>query len=567
MKAKQLAKNLWQVKTSSYEINVDTAAARAAVIVDGCEAAGLDLRSAVNTLDELNHVIIDAEPNVPRFVGISEQGGECVFRFENTSSLWQKEYVLCCTPLRFCYAVSVSGEGAVDSVNYFSGDIACVGHGSQHEFAEGFYPLTPWKPEDSCFFKPWQSNKRWNVLMVPPMFCYSFRMSGISRRLALGLCARRGEHNFNSFDYNSCKNGRGGGFFLSTDQSGHTHVSGKWSAPEVIGYAASDDMDALRRYSDYYFTAGLAPRKPQTTPPRFWQGPMACGWIEQCLKAASMDMREASALCRQDFYEEYCLNLKKHDLHPTALIIDDKWQAEYATAQVDIERWPDMRGFIDRRHAEGIKTILWFKLWDSEGWDKELCLTDSKGSVRIDPSHPKFIAMLKDTIHRLLSSDAGCLDADGFKLDFAFIIPMGHSVKTYSGKYGCELMYDYMKLIYDTAKAVKPDALINCSPCHPYFANVCDQARLHDYDERRRDCTDDMTRRAEIFAIANPHTLLDTDNAGFDTRRDTMRWLLRQGEVGVPDLYALSGGDLTDDDLEELAAYWREYSARIDAQR
>ena len=101
MKAKQLAKNLWQVKTSSYEINVDTAAARAAVIVDGCEAAGLDLRSAVNMLDELDHEIIDAEPNVPRFVGISEQGGECVFRFESTSSLWQKEYVLCCTPLRF----------------------------------------------------------------------------------------------------------------------------------------------------------------------------------------------------------------------------------------------------------------------------------------------------------------------------------------------------------------------------------------------------------------------------------------------------------------------------------
>ncbi len=50
MKAKQLAKNLWQVKTSSYEINVDTAAARATVIVDGCEAAGLDLRSAVRAM-------------------------------------------------------------------------------------------------------------------------------------------------------------------------------------------------------------------------------------------------------------------------------------------------------------------------------------------------------------------------------------------------------------------------------------------------------------------------------------------------------------------------------------
>ena len=124
-----------------------------------------------------------------------------------------------------------------------------------------------------------------------------------------------------------------------------------------------------------------------------------------------------------------------------------------------------------------------------------------------------------------------------------------------------------MKFIYETAKEVKPDALINCSPCHPYFAHICDHARLHDYDYRRRDNTEDLTTRAKLFAIANPGTLIDTDNAGYSSHRDTMRWLLCQPKIGVPDIYSIRGvrGDfITDDDLEAIAETWREYSARVD---
>ena len=124
-----------------------------------------------------------------------------------------------------------------------------------------------------------------------------------------------------------------------------------------------------------------------------------------------------------------------------------------------------------------------------------------------------------------------------------------------------------LKLIYDAAQEVKPDALINCSPCHPYFAHICDQARLHDYDYRRRDNLEDLETRARLFGIANPGTLIDTDNAGYSSRRDTMRWLLNQPKVGVPDIYSIRGvrGDfLADDDLEAIAEVWREYSARID---
>ena len=143
------------------------------------------------------------------------------------------------------------------------------------------------------------------------------------------------------------------------------------------------------------------------------------------------------------------------------------------------------------------------------------------------------------------------------------------TVHAASGKYGVELLYDLMHAIYTRAKAIKPDALINASPCHPYFADVCDHGRLHDYDYKNRNNRADMTMRARLYQAALPGLLLDTDNAGFAAKRDTMHWLLAQSHVGVPDLYALRGGphcDLNADDLAAVAENWAIYSRRIDAE-
>lgn len=74
--------------------------------------------------------------------------------------------------------------------------------------------------------------------------------------------------------------------------------------------------------------------------------------------------------------------------------------------------------------------------------------------------------------------------------------------------------------------------------------------------------------RGRLFSTAMPGVLLDTDNAGFNSRRDTMRWMLNQCSVGVPDLYALSSTaacPLDDADFAAIAEVWREYSSRIDA--
>lgn len=538
------------------------------VYLENNRYACLDVRCAVpKTADDDEGAILDREPQLPTLVSAGESAGKAVFVWENTSSLWKKIYTLTCDRLRFEFSLTLQGTGRVDEVLYFNGDMD-ANWGSKYDFQEGFNPCLSWYNEEDYTFKASMNCHRWSVLMAPPMFCYVFRQRGLDRRLGLGLVAERGEHNFHSFDY---RNHRGDGFhtgfLLATDQRGHVTVDGEWTAPRIIGFSGDDQWDVLKQYSDYYFTKGIAKMPEARTVPRFWHGPFVCGWIEQQALAAADPDRKDTEMARQDVYEALVEKIHCRQLRPTALIVDDKWQSQYATDVADPEKWPDLRGFVDRNHQEGLKTMLWFKLWDPDGWDPALCATTDEGELRLDPSHPKFLENLDAVLERLLSGKEGCYDCDGFKLDFAMFNPIGRKVKTYSGKYGVELLYDMQAYIYHKAKEIKADSLINASPCHPYFAHICDQARLHDYDCKNRNNREDMTMRAKLYSIAMPGILQDTDNAGFADHRDTMHWLLQQQLTGVPDLYTLTSTDschLTDEDFAAIAQLWDEYNAKID---
>ena len=549
----------------SYSLNIGDSVIE--VIIDGASFARLDVRSAVHQTGSGLETLTDAEPDKPELISDKLSGRERVFVWKGKSSLWdEKTYRLTVSPLRFRYGVSVKGQGRVDGVEYFSGDAGKSFHGSEYDFQYGFNPSNSMYPDEDYYFTASNSCHRWSTLMVPPMFCYSFRCAGIGRQLALGIAAAPGEHNFNSFDY-AVRTYRWSSLFtLSTDQYGHTSVDGEWTAPEMIGYAAEDEFDAMRRYSDYYFAYGGMELPERKTKPAFWYGPVACGWIQQFSENGIVN--KGSDAARETVYVDYLNRLREADLHPRLLIIDDKWQKEYGTDVADPEKWPDLRRFVDERRAEGIHTMLWFKIFDPEGIPEEAVITVGESERRTDVSHPAYLKILDDALYRIFSSDEGCYDCDGIKIDYAFQIPTGRGFSTYSGKYGAELLYDFMKHIYDRAKEIKPDAVINCSPCHPYFAAVCDQARLHDYNPADRYCREDMMMRRKLFSIAMPGALIDTDNAGFNTRRDTMRWLLDQPAAGIPDLYCISAleGNFSMDkgDLEALAAVWKEYTDKID---
>lgn len=558
---------MYTYKGAKYSLEID--GSRAGVILDGCTVAELDIATGVDTLDENYETADDADTCLPVLESVKEDGHTVTFRWTSKSNLWEEKiYTLVCDPLRFKYSVTVKGKGKVDGVLYFSGCSADGNRLSGYEFQDGFTPCLSLFNEEDYHFRAMLGCHRWSVLMVPPMFCYAFRTEGLKRQLGIGLVAEKGEHNFQSFDFNSH-----GGIWFSTDQHGHTEVDGEWTAPFIIGFGAEDEYDVCEKYSKYYYTSGIARPRKKEIPPKFWYGPMACGWIEQFARA---DV-PGGALGRscERVYRDYLDRLHAGGLYPRCLIIDDKWQSEYAVDAADPEKWPDLRAFVDEQHENCVHTMLWFKVFDPEGLSDDACVTADMGggkldppAKKIDPSSPAFLKVLDDALYRIFSSDEGCYDCDGIKIDYAFMNPIGRKFKTYSGKYGVELLYDYMEHIYTVAKKIKPHAIINASACHPYFAHLVDQARLHDYDGKNRFCREDLMFRAKMYKIATPDSIIDTDNGGYNTKRDTMRCMLEQSEYGVPDIYGVSpfpSMTFTDEDFAALSQVWKEYTDRIDA--
>ncbi len=190
----------FHVKGASYELMIRGHIVD--VIICGTVFASLDIRTAVPVTNDDDSVTADSESSIPRLASSEVKQGEAIFTWTNQSQLWEKEYTLCCTYLRFRYYVKIKGKGRVDSVNYFSGNTDKPGYGSGYDFSEGFFPCRPYSMSEGYHFRASVGCCRPSIFMTPPMFCYAFRCEGIGERLALGLVAERGEHNFHTFNYN-----------------------------------------------------------------------------------------------------------------------------------------------------------------------------------------------------------------------------------------------------------------------------------------------------------------------------------------------------------------------------
>ena len=543
------------------------------VYLEDEQVACLRPASSVNLL--VDGTAVDGDPEI---TGFYRSGDSYVWVGNNNC-----EFVLTPFEDRFEYYVKVKGSGKIDSVDYFSGNKNGVNAGSEYEFDNGFMAIPTVNGARQCEFHPMENYDEFSYLTIPPLFCYIFDICGIDTKLCFGLVAEKGHHNFTKFTYNTKSDNFMRRFWLSTNQDGHENFEGEWISPKILVYGAKCRECALKYYSDYYFENGIAERKPEEEKPRFWYGPIACGWIEQAAYAMKNNIQLGAAdMANQKLYDNFVFELKRRDLHPQLMIIDDKWQNEYGTATVNTDKWPDLRGWIDNNRKEnGCHTMLWYKLWDAEGLPDDCTMLDEADPKRsfgrdkdgfckvADPTNPKYRALLRENMHRLLSSDEGCYNADGLKLDFAFFQPVGRKCESYSGQYGVELYYEYLKFIYECAKEFKPDCVISGSPCHPYFNRFLDHGRLHDYFPDLRRCYEEFKFRKMLYSTALPDALIDTDGSAFHSRRDTMRHLTMAKEYGIPDLYCITpmpSLELTDEDWAKVAEAWKEYSAEIDAK-
>ncbi len=389
---------------------------------------------------------------------------------------------------------------------------------------------------------------RGHWFFTPPPLALAFRRDDEERWLGLRLDAPVDELTFVQAVHRPGDRA----FHLVLEYEGHTAVDGRFEAPAVVlTPGLGSPYDAIE-------PAGDEPR-PQ---PEWWSGAIFCGWGAQC-HLSSIGRGPAAALATQESYDGFLAALERHGVVPPTLTIDDKWQETYGRNLPDTRKWPDLRGFIARRHELGQHVLLWWKAWDPEGLDPELCIRRPDGfPVAVDPTVPAARELIRRTMHELLSPDG--LDADGLKIDFTARTPSGRSLVTAGSSWGIALLHELLRVVYDAAKDAKPDALVITQTPHPLFGDVTDMVRLNDMlrlDDpgplRPETVVPQMRHRARIAYAALPHTLVDTDDWAIPDLATWRAYLEAKPELGVPSLYYathldVSGEELADEDYAAL---------------
>ena len=478
-----------------------------------------------------------------------------IFVWRVKSAVWeQKEYMLYIRDGAFIFTVKVKGKGAPVSVEYFR---------SRSLYNAAGYTLFNMQEFDHERSKRLMCDEP-AVLTpqraAPPPFLFPFFNDYNKTVTGLGVVAKRGEHNFCRFELHAPKNGlKENNCWFSLPLEGYTEIDGWWESPAVFGCFGESDMEVLEKYADWqYKHRDFTCRTAQDATPDWWRAPVFCGWGAQCdLSVANGS--DAAEYADQAHYTRFSDKLDEIGLDPGVIIIDDKWQKEYGTLTPDPAKWPSLRDFVEDQHARGRKVLLWFKSWSYEGLPAEECILAEGKTVCADPTNPKYLSRLKNAVSKLLSEDVGCCACDGFKVDYMDCVPRTAGLQTYQkGVYGVELMKCLFEAIYRFAKDAKPDALINVSALHPYFAGNCDQFRLHDYDATVRSPLGAMRFRAEMAQAVYPGVIVDCDGFRGRTKYENLRILREQPEIGVPDLYWFPE-DFTEEDWAEVRQRWEQF--------
>jgi hypothetical protein len=560
----------------------------------------LSLLASLDRVDAADESYDPAEP------WVSQTGdGVTEVRLRCRSTAWaEKTVILRCFDDRLELRVAVAGTGVLGAVKLLGGQaILPGGAGGTFRSSLGFgsvfnpaptEPVSPIRPASAAcalgVVGDASAGRLHGIFSPPPLYLAFGGENGdwLTAGVVAGVEALR----FTQLRYLPLD----GGFLLELDYDGHTTVTGSFTTPALVLRPAPDPWLGLAAHREDLVGRGLAPRHPAwvtaaddrphpasatatSDQPRplaradWWSEPIFCGWGAQCARAGKGIA--PPDLARADLYDRWLARLESHGVVPGTIVIDDRWQAEYGTATPDPERWPDLRGWIERRHASGQRVLLWWKAWDPSGLPAEECVTDPSGRpIAADPGSPAYRERLRRMVFDLLGT-AGA-GADGFKVDFTQRCPAGRALSRPGAEpgapWGIAALHLLLRTIYDAAKRAKPDALIVAHAPHPAFADVCDMVRLNDILESDPSgapvpAVDQLAFRHAVAGTALPHHLIDTDQWPIADLAQWRAYVLAQSRLGVPALYYAerldrSGEELGGEDLALVASTWHEYRQR-----
>ncbi|HKG55638.1 MAG TPA: hypothetical protein VKA85_00130 [Candidatus Limnocylindrales bacterium] len=572
------------VETSSYRLAV-VAGKPVAWLDDAAGERWAELRvlASLDTLEGLDETTAMSGPTIE--VGEAE----CVLTWRLNSTLWRsKTLSLVCREATIDVRVRVEGRGRLTDIELLGGAAtmppAATGHFRSGAWFSTVMSPNPGDPariltsamESSTIGVTGGSEPgRGHWFFTPAPFCYAVTHAAAAGTdapaaapaaawLTFGLAATDEALGFTSFDYTAAD--RGFSFVLSYE--GHTPVGGAFDAPPiVIVFGAADAYDAIERHRRELVDRGLAPPAAAPTTPRWWLEPMFCGWGAQChlARAAGQTLASAASYSREEHYDAFLAALESNGVVPGTVVVDDKWQADYGTGEPDRDKWPDLRGWIARRHDAGQRVLLWWKAWDGGSLPADMWVRTATGSaVALDPDHPGARAAIAQAIDMMLAEDR--LGADGLKIDFTARTPSGSSLRHHGPHWGVGLLRELLAVVHDAAKRVKPDALLIGHTPNPAVDPFVDMIRLNDM--LRLDDPNPIARigpqmrhRAAIARAASPNHPIDTDDWCVPDLASWREYTAVKPGLGVPALYYATHVDLTGEpfgprDYELLRDTW-----------
>lgn len=539
--------------------------------------------------------------------------------WKEISSQWTKTYKLDVFQDYVQLGVTAEGKGRIDTVRYFSSisdatyreHFPLVKHFNDryHTSARDYQTASPLSythllcPEPNSYARQvLPSSERaqisvnsdidnfgGNFVANPSILAFAASAAPETEWWAIGLATQPGQHHFSEYEYNGSD-----GLSLQLNYWGALAVEGVFSPPCMVLVPGKSAERALSKYIKVLGDKGLA-KGASHRGTAWWEDPIICGWGHQAFQGDLFRIRSGVERPRDNATYMMSTQLNYLDIHRRAvqndlpfgtLIIDARWFISGGLKNVDIGRWPDLRGFIDYMHNEGKRVLLWWSPWDPEGVPSSECVTwvgdiDQRvnrpgrlakfgppqpgAKLTVDVSLPTVVQRIKQQIHKMLGSGPGCANADGFKIDHQSMAPglygMGF-VEQSERIFGIEGAFIIQQLIYETSKEVKADALIIGQSPNPYFAQVQDMVRLGDiYAPYRDSVVETMAFRATMARIADPEILIDTDGWPMPSLSAWREYALAQPRLGVPSLYYVShldttGEEFTPEDFRLLRNSW-----------
>lgn len=489
------------------------------------------------------------------------EDGSVQLRREETSSVWEhKAFLIHARHDGVEFQHELSGKGVLNEVRFFracfdgreygfAGDIDEV-YSAAPNFREQHYYHTSSRVCISYGNDLSVATGAHALASVPHVMALHDRRD--RAYLAAGVFAPQGEYLWDDFLWNPDAKLPptdyagdallGGGFAVS--YAGKKTVDGTWLSPRLVFTFPDREDEILKCALEYAYRKNDLPRPVKREQPAWWRTPIYCPWHDQ----SALFMKDeadyhkahcsAGEFCTEEWTERWLNLLISHDAKPGIVILDDQWQKRLISADPDTDKWPDLRGWIERCHERGIRVFLWYPAWHRQEIPADEAITRNGEIVCGDITLPKHEARVREMIRRYFSDAPDGLNADGIKIDGLLGLPVGSGLKNHADLWGLELQRCFLRVVYEEAKKTKASSCVSVYTANPYLDAYTDMVRLADMYTSRLTPRNAMLDRKAVYDATHPYAPLDTDGQlNFHQTEDYIDTLVLEAELGVPTLY------------------------------